>query len=116
MEAAKRKRLSFEITVLLLFTCFYIICRILNITCLFYAFTKTPCPTCYMGRALVFLLKGNFKGYITYNVMALPVLVVFVTELFNKYFAKYKKVIRIHSVTVLVFNMSYYLFRMIRVF
>lgn len=69
-----------------------------------------------MGRAIISLLKGNLKNYITYNIMAIPTALVFVIELFVIYFDKYKKIIHISSAIVLVMNMLYYLFRIIYIF
>ena len=111
-----KKRLPYEIVVLIFFIICYIICRTFNITCLFYAFTKIPCPTCYMGRALIALLKGDINRYITYNIMALPVTFVFLVELFNTYFGKYKSIVHIGSLIVLAINIIYYLIRMIFIF
>lgn len=108
-----KKSFTYEITLILLFIGIYIICRIFDITCLLYALTKVPCPTCYMGRALISLLKGDFQKYITYNIMALPVSFVFIIELFSGHFGKFKKIIHICSVIVLSLNMIYYLIRII---
>lgn len=69
-----------------------------------------------MGRAIVSFFKANFDDYITYNVMAIPVAVVFMIELFNKYFGRYKKIIHVCSASMLIVNLTYYLFRIIYVF
>ena len=106
-----KKWLPYEMALILLFIICYIICRTLNITCLFYTFTSFPCPTCYMGRALISLLKGDFRDYITYNVMAIPVALVFMFELFSVYFGKYRRIIHICSVIILTTNVLYYLIR-----
>lgn len=106
-----KKKLPYEVVVILLFTAFYIICRTLNITCLFYEFAKVPCPTCYMGRAIMSLLKCDFEKYIAYNVMAAPVAVAFLLELFGAYFSKHKNLIHAYSISVLAINTLYYLVR-----
>ena len=111
-----KKIFSYEIVVILFFIICYIICRYFNITCLFYALTKVPCPTCYMGRALIFLMKGDIENYIIYNLMAIPVAFVFVLELLGVYCGKFKRVIHVCSVIVLTLNMLYYLLRINFVF
>lgn len=102
---------SYEIVVLLLFIICYIICRTFNITCLIYEFTRIPCPTCYMGRALISFLKGDFEQYIMYNAMAAPVAVALLLELSNVYFNKIKRFIHIYAISILVINMFYYFIR-----
>lgn len=111
-----KKHFIYEITVILLFVAICSICRIFNITCLIYEFTKVPCPTCYMGRALCSALKGDFQKYVAYNIMAIPVSIVFVLELFSAHFGKYKKIIHTCSIIVLILNMVYYLIRMMFIF
>lgn len=105
-----------EITLLILFVVIYGICRVFNITCLIYKFTNVPCPTCYMGRAICSALKGDFRNYIAYNIMAIPVSVAFILELFSAYFSKYIKVIHSYSIFVLIINMIYYLIRISYIF
>ena len=107
-----KKPFAYEIILILLFVVIYSICRIFNITCLIYAVTKIPCPTCYMGRAICSVLKGNFQQYVAYNMMAIPVASVFILELFNVYFRKYKNIIHGYSIIILIFNMIYYIIRM----
>jgi hypothetical protein len=111
-----KKILPYELVVILLFVICFIICRKLDITCLFYTFLKFPCPTCYMTRALIALLKGELNNYILYNVMAVPVGLVFIFELFSAYVNKYKSTIHILSIIILVINMIYYLFRVVFIF
>ncbi len=111
-----KRLLSYEITLILLFVVCYIICRTFNITCLIFNITKVPCPTCNMGRALISLLKGDFEQYITHNIMAVPVSLVFMCEVFSMRFGKYKSVIHICSVFILTINMLYYLVRINLIF
>ena len=106
-----KKPFTYEIILIFLFVIIYSICRILNITCLIYEITKIPCPTCYMGRALCSVLKGDFQQYVAYNIMAIPVASVFILELFNLYFRKYKYIIHSYSIIVLMVNMIYYIIR-----
>lgn len=111
-----KKLFSYESIVLILCIVFYVICRIVNITCLFYEVTKIPCPACGMGRALTSLFKGNVEQYIMYNIMAFPVALVFISELFIKRFGNYKKTVHNCSVLILTINMLYYLIRINFVF
>ena len=64
-----------------------------------------------MGRAIVSFLMGDFKQYIEYNIMAIPVALVFLCELFNVHFGKYRMILHICSSIILVINMIYYLIR-----
>ncbi len=102
-----------EISILILFAITYIICRILNITCLFYKLTNIPCPCCNMTRALLSLAKGNFQVYAKYNIMALPVALAFLSELFVRYCGKYKLLIHIFSIAILCINLLYYVIKLI---
>lgn len=101
-----------SITVLF-FSLFTVLCRAFGITCLFYKITSLPCPTCFMTRALFSLAKGDLKAYADYNIMALPVALVFLSELFIGLFGKYQKVINISSVIVLAVNLIYYAVRLL---
>ena len=69
-----------------------------------------------MGRALGFLAKGELKQYAACNIMALPVALAFVGELFCSYFGKYKRAVHIFCVIILIINMIYYLIRMTVIF
>lgn len=96
---------------LLLFAALYIILRFFDITCIIYKITGIPCPTCYMGRALISLLKFDIDAYIGYNIMALPVAAAFAAELFIGSFGKYKNIVHFYCAAVLIINMVYYLMR-----
>lgn len=108
--------LSYESVVIILFITAYIICRAFNITCIIYAITGIRCPACYMGRALISFAKGDFGLYAEYNIMAIPVAVVFLYELFCKRLGISKRILHICSAFVLVINLIYYLFRLLFVF
>lgn len=106
-----KTNIFYEVKVIFIFAICYILCRIFNITCPIYKITGILCPTCKMGRALLFLLKGNVGKYIEYNVMALPIAIVFLCELFSIRFGKYVVVVHIFSVIILIINVIYYLVR-----
>lgn len=63
-----------------------------------------------MGRALTALLCGKIQLYFSYNAMALPVALAFVSELFGKRFGSRVVYVHIFSVSVLVINLFYRLF------
>jgi hypothetical protein len=88
------------------------VCKLLGISCLFYVLTGIPCPTCNMTRALISLASFNIKAYIDYNIMALPVSLVFLCELFIDLFRKHKKALHISSVIILATNIAYYVYRL----
>lgn len=108
-----KKLFTHETVTVFAFISLYIICRFFDVTCLIYKFTQIPCPTCYMSRALCSLLRGNFSDYINYNIMAVPLSIAFLTELYIKYLYKYRKLIHCYSMFVLLINMIYYLSRLI---
>ena len=51
------------------------LCHLLNITCPIKAVIGIPCPTCGMTRAMISLFRADIKSYMTYNPMALPMIV-----------------------------------------
>lgn len=105
------KKLPFyELTVIILFIAIYSFFRSLGITCIIYELTGRRCPTCGMGRALIALLCGRVQLYFSYNAMALPVALAFVSELFGKRFGSHAVFVHIFSVSVLAINLLYRLF------
>ncbi len=65
-----------------------------------------------MGRALCSALQLNIQKYVSYNIMAIPVGLAFVLELYVKYLYKYRKIIHSYTVFVLAINMIYYIVRL----
>ena len=90
----------------------YIVCRFFGITCLVRKITGIPCPACNMSRALLALIRANFGEYVQYNAMALPVALAFVAEVFSQFAGKFRIVIHIFTVAILVINLVYYLLRL----
>lgn len=101
-----------EILTLVAVACLCVVFRYAGISCLIYTFTHIPCPTCYMGRALTALAHGDFSLYTAYNIMAFPVAVVLVCELFGRQFGKFRPVLHIGSVCILSVNLVYYILRL----
>ena len=79
-----------------------------HFTCPILYFTEVPCPCCGMTRALLSLLVGNLRAYLSYNIMALPVLLALCIISFGK---------KIKGGTpfcyaILILNFLYYLSRL----
>lgn len=64
-----------------------------------------------MGRALISLLRLDFGAYAEYNVMAIPMALAFVGELYIDLLGKHKKIVHFYCITVLIINMIFYLMR-----
>lgn len=79
-----------------------------NITCLIKFFWGFRCPTCGMTRAIVCLLNGDFKGYIYYNIFAVPVLFAIQIIIHKKLF---HRLLVYFSVVILFCNVGYYCYR-----
>lgn len=48
---------------------------LIGVTCPILFFTGQICPTCGSTRAILSLLRGNFKMYVSYQPMAIPLVV-----------------------------------------
>lgn len=109
---SSEKRFLSETIFLICFIFILVVLRLFDISCIFYALTGLPCPTCYMTRALLALLRGDLRQYATYNVMALPMAIAFISELYGKLFGKYITIVHFFTLTVSVTNFLYYLNRL----
>ena len=54
---------------------YFLICRLLQTTCLIKKVIGFDCPTCGMTRAVISLLHADVDGYLYYNPMALPMFI-----------------------------------------
>ena len=70
------------------------------------------CPTCGITRAVISLLKLDFKASFNYHPLAVPV-VMAVWLLLNLEFFKHKKIILSISLSIVVLNFILYLSRII---
>lgn len=52
--------------------CFIAVMQIKNINCPIAALLGVPCPTCGVTRAMLSLFSLDFKGYMGYHPLALP--------------------------------------------
>ena len=102
-----------EFFIIITFALFLVVCKLLKISCIIYKVIGFKCPTCNMTSAVLALIKGDFNTYVRLNVMAVPVLIVFLGELFNKSTSKYKIFFDIFSVIILVINFIYYAYRVL---
>ena len=90
--------------------CYVVIADSLGLTCALKFLFHIPCPTCGVTRALCSFAKGNWNGYVKYNVMAIPLLSA-VWLLLNIEFFNRKRIICFFAYTVLVINIFYYVGR-----
>ena len=97
---------------------YVVILRILNITCPIRWLIRIPCPGCGTTRALISLIKLNFKDYFYYNAMALPILLVVFLQLHNDVEipkvnnVKKKRLTNIITIIILVGVILYYIYRL----
>lgn len=52
-----------------------------GIPCLFRRLTGIPCPGCGLTRALLCLLRGDIRGALAYNALAIPIFALALTIL-----------------------------------
>lgn len=107
-----KRILNSEIFILIVLVGLCAFTQLIGVTCIIYQLIKVPCPTCGMTRALCNLFVGNLNGYANYNIMALPVALVMVSELFYKRFGRYQKLLHWITFCILVINLVYYIFRL----
>ena len=79
-----------------------------DIGCPFYYFLHIPCPTCGVTRALLALLRLDFKAYFNYNAMALGLLIAFFMLVIPSNKNKWVNGI---AISILILNFIYYFFR-----
>ncbi|HHX69363.1 MAG TPA: DUF2752 domain-containing protein [Gallicola sp.] len=63
-----------HLLVILIIIFYYFLLHILEVTCLIRGTTNIPCPGCGSTRAMLALLRGDFKGYIYYHPGAILIL------------------------------------------
>ena len=86
---------------------YFFLIAIFDITCPIRYITKVPCPTCGMTRAMMSLIRLDFKGYAEYNVMAF-FMITAVMLLIHRDVFKRRKWINWYSTSVLVVNLLVY--------
>lgn len=98
-----------ELIFLLVFLFLVFIIKIFDVNCLIKHLFKTECPTCGMTRALISFIKLDLNSYLQYNAMALPVLIIFILQIFSKYFDRRK--LNVVSIIVLLINIFYWILK-----
>ena len=96
---------------LLAIALFYLLCKLLDTSCLFLHLFGIPCPTCGMTSALLCALRLDIMGYIQCNAMAIPTAMAVLLALHLQYF-RCKRLITGIVITVLATNLIYYIVRL----
>lgn len=86
---------------------YFVLSTIFGITCPIKYIVKVPCPTCGMTRAMISLIRLDFKGYVEYNFMAFFMIIAVILLIHRKVFKK-TKWIDWYSMLVLATNMLIY--------
>ncbi len=94
------------ISLLLIFTTY---CYIFG--CPFRNIVGIPCPTCGVTHALVALVHLDFRAYIQYNFMAVP-LAIAVLIAFHLNLFKHKKILTTIVLSIAIINFFIYLKRL----
>ena len=95
-------------------TLYFLMCRLLDITCPIKALFGIKCPTCGMTRAIISLLRGNITMYFKYNPFAVPCLFSVLWLIHRKVF-RAKKACDILAVSFLLINFIYYIYSLLYV-
>lgn len=104
MNLDKKKKLSiYIVTGLLLFaTIGIVLVKVYNpekesffIPCMLYKLTGIKCPGCGMTRSIHYLVNGNIKQAIWYNLMLIPIIILVIYALYRyiRYLVKNEEVI-----------------------
>ena len=96
-----------NISIFIAGTLYFLVCRLIGITCPIKAIFGYNCPTCGMTRALLSLLSGDLKMYFTYNPMALPCFFAFFWLIHRNIF-HYKNFFDILCIVILIMNLILY--------
>ena len=86
---------------------YFVLIAIFDITCPIRYITKVPCPTCGITRAMMSLIRLDFKGYVEYNVMAFFMITTVMLLIHRDVFKK-RKWINWYSMLVLAVNLLVY--------
>ena len=81
-----------------------------DIGCPIRKLTGVPCPTCGMTRAMLSLLRFDFRAYITYNPAAVPVIVAIWLAFHKRLFSNIK-LIDIIIIAIAVFTFVLYIIK-----
>ncbi len=105
----KHKKMMLVFLFAVYFTLSYLVLNLLNTTCIFIYLFDIPCPGCGMTRALLSILKLDFKSAFIYNptIFFMPYIVYYI---FGNPKAKWHKYILIFIGVVLIVSWIFKLF------
>lgn len=125
MNLDKKKKLSiYIVTVLLLVaTIGIVLVKVYNpekesffIPCMLYKLTGIKCPGCGMTRSIHYLVNGNIKQAIWYNLMLIPIIILVIYALYRyiRYLVKNEEIInkvlenwlKVFLVIILIFGVT----------
>lgn len=106
------KILRRHIFIFVIIAVYFIIGYILNITCPIKYIMDAPCPTCGMTRAMLALVRLDFKGYVQYNPMAF-FMVIAVILLIHRNLLRKKKLVDWIFALVVTTNTIFYFIRIV---
>lgn len=102
-----------DIAAIIAFAGYLLISLKFGISCPILVVFHIPCPACGMTRAMFSLMRFNLADYIRYNALALPVAFAIILQMHKGLFFKYKGIIDVVSICIIVLNFIYYIYRLI---
>lgn len=125
MNLDKKKKLSIYIVtgLLLVATIGIVLVKVYNpeeesffIPCMLYKLTGIKCPGCGMTRSIHYLVNGNIKQAIWYNLMLIPIIILVIYSLYRyiRYLVKNEEIInkvlenwlKVFLVIILIFGVT----------
>lgn len=125
MNLDKKKKLSIYIVtgLLLIATIGIVLVKVYNpeeesffIPCMLYKLTGIKCPGCGMTRSIHYLVNGNIKQAIWYNLMLIPIIILVIYSLYRyiRYLVKNEEIInkvlenwlKVFLVIILIFGVT----------
>jgi len=112
------KKTKINLIIIIVVGIYLIFVKITNIRiCLIYNIFHIPCPSCGLTRAYYALLEGDIISSLKYNILAIPIAIVFLlyfvfclkddinkTNKVEEFFKKYKFIIIFVTVILVIAN------------